>query len=644
MNRSWAVAAYLYYTASKISDGFIIIPTALYGTNYGYALTIQKLDTAGHQQWSYAYVPKDETGKVVRLKNYSLAELPDGYLVTSNGAFFEDVNNKAWLCLMKIDKSGAVKWMKIYNLDPGSEHIPFEPVITTDGYGIISITNGYSTINNIILKIDPADGNVLWAERINVSSYGTYGRFPFLAPLRIGNGFAAAGDTHTSDGFLKVAVFNSDGAVGDCDNFRIEKINYEEASVSSYERIAGADISYCPTFDLLASTADLLYQSGAIIRRELCQGMTTPDSQCGSSGLNNCNDSSSCSAAGGYWYGDSCHDSPESPADTDTTGQPIIISDLEDSFVDETTPENAGRNFGDAEQMTASPVSNCNNANDIIFIKFDLDHAPGNVEKVELVVEHLPQTTACHSNCNADFYFYPVLEPWDEMTLTFNNKPEYDDTPVYGPVNITVPNDFGQRRYDITDVYRRWMDGNLTNYGLAIHSPTVGCNNAAAQFMIYSSENTGHTGPYLEITPAGDESGGAENDQDEDGGNQEITETLAAGPGGECQNVSIDSTRPTDLHLAFIAKPEDLDSLVDFYLILELGGAWYSWDSSGWLVSGVVPQLHGYLPGSEVELLNMQNMDLSALAGNSFTIYSGYVVLENGFPRVMYDCRTFEVQ
>ena len=224
---------------------------------------------------------------------------------------------------------------------------------------------------------------------------------------------------------------------------------------------------------------------------------------CDANHLGLCATEDTCTSAGGYWYVDLCHDAPESGS------TPVIISTVDDSWVYGASVELAGRNYGDADYLAGYPTSNCNTANAIAYLKFNLGYAPAEVEKVNLVVEHMPHTAYCYSNCQADFYFYPVLESWDEMAITYNNRPALGETALYGPISISFPNDFGQRKYDITDIYRQWKSGSLADNGLAIYSPTVGCNNAAVSFYIYSSENTDHVGPYLEITMADTPSTGA---------------------------------------------------------------------------------------------------------------------------------------
>ena len=156
-------------------------------------------------------------------------------------------------------------------------------------------------------------------------------------------------------------------------------------------------------------------------------------------------------------------------------------------------------NCGAQNVIGGSPRSNCNPAQTKAYIQFDVSSLASDVQQVFLGVTHFPHTTYCYSNCSADFYFYPVSQPWNEMTLTYNTAPG-EGAAVYGPIRITFPNDFKNKEYDITTLYRNWKNGSLPNYGLAIYSPTVGCNNAAVTFSVHSSDDTDpNVRPYLRI-------------------------------------------------------------------------------------------------------------------------------------------------
>jgi hypothetical protein len=62
----------------------------------------------------------------------------------------------------------------------------------------------------------------------------------------------------------------------------------------------------------------------------------------------------------------------------------------------------------------------------------------------------------------------PVLEPWDEVTLTWNNQPSRGAS-VDVVENVTS---FGYLAFDVTTVVQSWIDGTAPNHGLAISSPT----------------------------------------------------------------------------------------------------------------------------------------------------------------------------
>ncbi|MCU0600644.1 MAG: DNRLRE domain-containing protein [Desulfobacterales bacterium] len=151
------------------------------------------------------------------------------------------------------------------------------------------------------------------------------------------------------------------------------------------------------------------------------------------------------------------------------------------------TCDNPGYNGGASAAILAAPITICNSCNTNLYIEFNLDSLPADVSHVYLGFTHLPHTDYCLSNCNADFYFYPISQPWNEMTVTLNNAPSHGPA-VFGPINITFPNDFGKREYEITDLYRQWKNGTIPNYGIEISSTTTGCNNAAVIFYVHSSD------------------------------------------------------------------------------------------------------------------------------------------------------------
>ncbi len=158
-------------------------------------------------------------------------------------------------------------------------------------------------------------------------------------------------------------------------------------------------------------------------------------------------------------------------------------------------------NYADHPGLVALPISNCNQTHCQGFIQFDLTTLPANVDSVFVGFTHTPHTTYCYSGCDADFYFARVTQPWYEQTMNYANKPTFD-TAFYGPINIKFPNDFKERKYNITSMYKLWKAGTVPNYGMAVFSKTVTCNNAAVSFTVYSSDDTAASHrPYLLVYP-----------------------------------------------------------------------------------------------------------------------------------------------
>ncbi|MBX2985484.1 MAG: DNRLRE domain-containing protein [Bacteroidia bacterium] len=171
------------------------------------------------------------------------------------------------------------------------------------------------------------------------------------------------------------------------------------------------------------------------------------------------------------------------------------ISGGKDVYTNEYIPS---QNFAEDSVLFTLPISNCNNTQMRTFIQFDLTYLPTIVDSVFVGFTH-KQHTICWSNCVADFYFAAINQPWDETVVNYSNMPTYGAS-FYGPINISVPNNYGVREYDITTMYNQWKNGTVAYHGFAIYSTTVGCNNGCAMFAAYSSDDTIPANrPYLKI-------------------------------------------------------------------------------------------------------------------------------------------------
>lgn len=154
---------------------------------------------------------------------------------------------------------------------------------------------------------------------------------------------------------------------------------------------------------------------------------------------------------------------------------------------------------GSSTSVIGHPRSTCNQCNTKGYIQFNVNDLPSAVQDVYLGVTHLPHDTSCITMCNANFYFYPVLEAWNEMTIG-SGAMVGEGPAVSGPVNISYPNNFGVKEYKITDIYKNWKTGETPNNGLAIYSPDSGCVNCSVMFSFHSSDDPDPAKrPYLKV-------------------------------------------------------------------------------------------------------------------------------------------------
>lgn len=160
------------------------------------------------------------------------------------------------------------------------------------------------------------------------------------------------------------------------------------------------------------------------------------------------------------------------------------LSDGKDAWVYEMT----GQNYGSSVQIAGSPISTTNTNQYKAYMQFDLSTLPEQVDSVILRVHFEANPCYCNSNCAAPFYFYYVDEPWNEMSLNWNNAPMEGQSFV-GPVWLSAPNNYGFVEFDITSAYRNWVNGERSNYGFTIYSPQMGDNNGEVSFRISSSDH-----------------------------------------------------------------------------------------------------------------------------------------------------------
>jgi hypothetical protein len=176
--------------------------------------------------------------------------------------------------------------------------------------------------------------------------------------------------------------------------------------------------------------------------------------------------------------------------------------------------ETVNTNFGDSP-WTLLCNSTCNYWIGKSYYQFDVSELPPSEEivSVKLVLYHWlrrgynwpwqadPTTMAVRS----------ILEPWNEMTVTFANPPAVSpyieaevnlSTPQYGYFDAANNQNIvfqGPVKIDITELYKAWRNGTQPNYGIAYSRENRWCENANATQTATSDNEEPDKRPKLEI-------------------------------------------------------------------------------------------------------------------------------------------------
>ena len=92
---------------------------------------------------------------------------------------------------------------------------------------------------------------------------------------------------------------------------------------------------------------------------------------------------------------------------------------------------------------------------------------------------------------------YPVLAAWTESGVTWDDQPEFGETPI-DTYNLPAAPTGDFRYWVITDLVRGWLGGSIVNYGLVLASPNEGGLEGWIGF--YSSDASASLRPKLTIT------------------------------------------------------------------------------------------------------------------------------------------------
>ena len=171
----------------------------------------------------------------------------------------------------------------------------------------------------------------------------------------------------------------------------------------------------------------------------------------------------------------------------------------------------------DTYVASSSPTANYGNStilalqpNVYIFINFNLSGIPTNATVQKAVVRLFVSAPAVPAT--GTFNVYQINTSWAEKTLTWNNKPTLGSL-VGGPVSLGSSSYQNFVEVDITPLVQQWVNGTVTNYGIALVTTTTG-----ASYSFDSKEATTYSHqPELDIAIPGAQ--GAQGPQGNPGAN-----------------------------------------------------------------------------------------------------------------------------
>lgn len=136
----------------------------------------------------------------------------------------------------------------------------------------------------------------------------------------------------------------------------------------------------------------------------------------------------------------------------------ITDADLvDDAYV--SVQQGASKNFGDSPLLNVKDFET-----DITYIKFNIDF------QMNMTLNNAELTFSVWNNIvgSGDICVNQVLSDWNEDTITYINKPNYEN--VEGTCLSSVPED--EVTFNVTPIVQNWIDGIGENFGFAIVADT----------------------------------------------------------------------------------------------------------------------------------------------------------------------------
>ena len=163
-----------------------------------------------------------------------------------------------------------------------------------------------------------------------------------------------------------------------------------------------------------------------------------------------------------------------------TAGSPMILPAAADTWVDELMPTT---NYGAGTYLRTS----CGAVGEAyILLQFDTTYLPADISVISATLELYSEVNRVQraevqvASSGADILPDAIHAEWEEMTVTWNNKPvAYGDDPP-------SPYEIGWMAWDVSDTVQKWASGALINHGIQLRIDDV--NAAGVTFQARPSD------------------------------------------------------------------------------------------------------------------------------------------------------------
>ncbi len=146
------------------TDGSYLVTSHYFVSGFSWTGFVTSLDSSGKMKWSKYITPKDSNGNAAKTENMRAVRVADGFIVSS----LSYIDSISKLFVFKLDFDGNLKWSKIFSeLTLNNRCVDSRIYVTNSNDLLISVKNGYSTVDFTVLNLSRSDGSVNW-----VKTYG----------------------------------------------------------------------------------------------------------------------------------------------------------------------------------------------------------------------------------------------------------------------------------------------------------------------------------------------------------------------------------------------------------------------------------------------------------------------------------------